>query len=310
MNAPLVSVVMPVLNGQKYLRQSLDSVLTQTYHPIEIVVVNDGSTDETAAILASYGDRVTVIEQDHQGVAIARNAAMRNAAGKYLAFLDHDDWWRPEKIEKQVAQFEANPRVGLVHTGVDHFDDATGAWVGPLNPLSRPERLSGECYEELLLDNAIYNSSAMIRAAVLEKSGLCDISITGNTIQDYDLWLRIARWSELAYVPEPLLAYRLHGGQGLWHRPRMLAAEARLLERILAESDLQNRCAMRRRMAVLYESLGTAHFDAGDHAEARRAYWRSLRWWLTSRSAVRLAAVMLPSGVLRAIESVRRNMKQ
>src|SRR5581483_4857500 len=105
MAAPLVSVVVPVYNGAKYLRQALDSALGQTYPRLQLVIVDDGSTDSSAEIIASYGPRLCSIRQANAGVACARNAGIRAAAGDLIAFLDQDDWWLPEKVDRQVERF-------------------------------------------------------------------------------------------------------------------------------------------------------------------------------------------------------------
>src|SRR5512143_4014499 len=113
---PLVSVVMPVYNGARYLRQALESALNQTYRPLEIIVVDDGSTDETSAILAEFGSRIRAIRQKNPGSAAARNAALQAAHGEIIAFLDADDLWLPQKLEVQVAYLRAHPDVELVAT--------------------------------------------------------------------------------------------------------------------------------------------------------------------------------------------------
>lgn len=303
---PLVSVVIPVYNGQRHLRQALDSVFAQTYPSLEVIAVNDGSTDGSAEILAGYGDRLVVIDQANAGVGAARNAGIAGARGELVAFLDQDDWWQPEKIERQVALFLADEGLGLVHTNVAHYDEATAAFVGPLDPAARPELLVDNCYPRLLLDNQIYNSSVVVRRRVLDQVGPCDLSIRGNTVQDYDLWLRIARVSRFGYLPETLCVFRVHGGQGTWDRRQMLTEEARLLERVLAVDGPAVSAAMRSRMAKLYADLGTAHLDAGQRREARASFARSLCWQASRRATVRWAASWLPLGLIRRLQQARK----
>jgi glycosyltransferase involved in cell wall biosynthesis len=303
---PFVSVVIPVYNGQRYLRQALESVFAQTHRNIELIAVNDGSTDDSAEILASYEGRLVVVSQTNSGVGAARTAGMQAARGELVAFLDQDDWWLPEKIEKQVALFAADQRLGLVHTGVEHHDDLAGKSVGPLNPLAEPQLLVGDCYQRLLLDNQIYNSSVMVRAAVLKQVGYCNPAIRGNTVQDYDLWLRIAQVSRLGYVPEKLTVFRVHPNQGTWDRRQMLTEESRLLHRALDGSSLVQDAAMRARMAKLYTDLGTAHLDAGQRTLARVNYASSLGWRRTRRTAMLWTISWLPLGVIRAIQAARQ----
>ena len=305
MDHPLVSVVIPVYNGEAHVARALDSVFAQTYGNLEVIAVDDGSDDGSAEILAGYGTRLALVRQENQGVAAARNAGIRRAAGQLVALLDQDDWWRPEKIARQVELFLSDERIGLVHTGVEHWDEATGEFTGPLDPDARPERLAGDCFRRLLLDNQIYNSSVAVRASVLEEVGLCDPQIRGNTVQDYDLWLRIARRARFGFVPEPLLVFRVHAGQGTWDRRLMLSEEARLLERVIAAEGLAPDRDVRRRMARLYDQLGTAQMDAGERRPARRSFARSLKWRPSGRAALLWSVCLFPVPVIRALQAAR-----
>ncbi len=306
MHVSLVSVVIPVYNGERYLAQAIESVLGQTWPHVELIVVDDGSTDGSAAIIARYGSRLVAVRQENRGVAGARNAGFERATGRFIALLDQDDWWHPDKLEKQVEAMLADRRVGLVHTGVAHYDEASGQFTGPLAPQATPERLVGDCFRRLILDNQVYNSSVMVRASVLRRVGHCDLQIRGNTVQDYDLWLRIARRARFAFVPEPLLVFRVHPNQGTWDRRLMLAEEARLMERVVAAEGLAAERDVRRRMALLYDGLGTAYLDAGDRADARRSFARSLRWRLGRRAAALWAVAHLPLPLVRGLQALRR----
>src|SRR5581483_6931540 len=148
---------------------------------------------------------------------------IRAARGEWIAFLDQDDWWLPEKIARQMACVQNDARIGLVHTATRHFDTAQGEFVGASGPATTA--LTGDCLERLLLGNGIYNSSALVRRTALDQVGLLDTAIEGNTVQDYDLWLRVARKFALAVVPEPLTVWRLHPNQGYWSRRQMLTQE-------------------------------------------------------------------------------------
>lgn len=296
---------MPVYNGQRYLREAIDSVLAQTYSPLELIAVNDGSTDGSAELLASYGDRIVTLQQPNQGVGVARNAGMTRARGEFVAFLDQDDWWRPEKLAAQVALMQLDASLGLVHTEVAHYDNARRSFRKPLGPPGT-EKLVGSCYRRLLRENLISNSSVLVRAAALQRVGLCDPQIAGNSIQDYDLWLRIARHYSFGFVPQPLTVLRVHAEQGTWNRRLMCGEEARLLERIVAEEGLAGEREVRQRMAALYDLLATAHLDAGDRRCARENYARSLAWYPTRRARLIWWASFLPVGVIRRLQQARR----
>ena len=168
MGTPLVSVIIPVYNGSDFLAAAIESVLGQTYRPTETILVDDGSTDNSWTLIESYGSRVTGIRQKNQGVAHARNCGILHARGEFVAFLDQDDWWASDKVEQQVRAFLRDDRVGLVHTGVRHYDEVAGNFAKPLNPNSHPEQLIGNCYDRLLLGNFVHNSSVMVRKSPTE----------------------------------------------------------------------------------------------------------------------------------------------
>jgi glycosyltransferase involved in cell wall biosynthesis len=290
---PLASVIVPVYNGARFLRAALDSVLAQTYRPVEIVVVDDGSTDVSPGVIASYGDRVRSLRQANSGVAAARNAGIRAASGELIALLDQDDWWLPGKMAAQVERFAADPGLGLVHTGIVQYSEDTGTFVDVYDT-SLSAALQGHCHARLMMGNGIFNSSVMLRKSAALEAGLLDPSIPGNTVQDYDLWLRVARRRRLGFVPDQLTVLRLHEGQGTWDRRAMLADELRLLERHVGRGGLGRGTAMRGRVARLLDELGRAHLEAGDAPAARSCFARALGMRCSWRAASLYAVSFLP----------------
>lgn len=295
MIVPLVSVVAPVYNGAKYLRAALNSALGQTYPALEVIAVDDGSTDASPDILAAYGSRLRVIRQANAGVSAARNAGIRASRGEFLAFLDQDDWWLSDKIEKQVALFQTDRRLGLVHTGILQYSENVGAFVDPVFPTHLSQHLQGDCYQQLLLENAVYNSSVMIRKSALDDSGLFNLEMTGNTVQDYDLWLRIARHHSFGYIAEALAVLRLHGEQGTWDRRAMLGDELSLVERMVGPQEIRQSAPLRARLARILDELGVAHLDAGVPRLARPCFARALRMQWSKRAALLFAITFMPS---------------
>jgi glycosyltransferase involved in cell wall biosynthesis len=306
MHRPLVSVVVPVYNGARYLRRAIDSALAQTYRDVEVLVVDDGSKDDSPEVIAGYGPRLRALRQANGGVARARNAAIRASSGELIAFLDQDDWWLPGKVAAQVQRLLAEPEVGLAHTSVLQYSEAAGSFV-EVYPTEASAGLQGHCYERLLLGNGIFNSSVMVRSAVLADVGVLDAAMPGNTVQDYDLWLRVARRHRLAYVPERLTVIGLHGDQGTRDRRAMLTDELGLLERVLGRRGLQASPAMRSRVAALLDQLGVAHLDAGDPRRARPCFGRAVGLRRSVRTASLYAVSFLPPG---AIDWVRRHRRR
>jgi glycosyltransferase involved in cell wall biosynthesis len=210
----LVSVVIPAFNAEADIGQALGSVLAQTYREIEVIVVDDGSADDTSAIVASFersDPRVKLVRQANAGVGAARNAAIRAARGKYIAPLDADDLWFPEKLEKQVACMEqSGADTGLVYCWSRLLDEK-----GKVMDTSSTCTFEGRLRHALVLMNLLGNASVpLFRAAALEKVGLYLTRAEQGGAQgceDWDLALRVAELFDVRVVPECLVAYRQNG---------------------------------------------------------------------------------------------------
>ena len=210
MDKALVSVIIPAFDAAANIRQALNSVFAQTYQEIEVIVVDDGSSDSTSTIVEEFatGDpRFQLVRQGNAGVGAARNTAIRQAHGKYIAPLDADDFWFPEKLEKQVARMEqSGDKTGLVYCW-SRFIDKAGGFVSDYCPT-----VEGHLHRALVLGNVIGNGSVpLFRAAALEKVGLYltrDEQGGAQGCEDWDLHLRIAEHFRIRVAPECLLAYR------------------------------------------------------------------------------------------------------
>ena len=208
---PLVSVIIPAYNAERFIAKTLDSVLTQTYRNIEVIVVDDGSLDQTAEIvgaIARQDKRVMLLQQLNSGVAAARNLGIQKAQGEFIAPIDADDLWYPENLDKQVQCFlNAEPSVGLVYAwsvDIDQEDRLTGEF--------RASTIEGNVYKTLICHNFLGNSSAsLIRRDCLNKVGgySCQLQqANAQGCEDWDLYLRIAEQYQFRAVPEFLIGYR------------------------------------------------------------------------------------------------------
>ena len=306
-----VSVVIPVYNGEQYLQRAIDSVLAQTYSDVEVVVIDDGSTDGSLAMLREYGDRLCVYHQANCGnVGLVRNTGIDRSHGEFVAFLDQDDWWLPEKLTLQVQAMRDANSIGLVHTAVTDFDDEGCSESGLLNPDAHPERITGRCFDELLLGNPIYNSSVLVRRSALEAVGVCNLQIPGNTVQDYDLWLRIAKVFDFGFVSESVTCYRMHSGQGMWNRQKMLLAELDVLLRMQSVAVWKSGEVSRHRLAKLYDEVATAYFEAADVASARIYFLKALGVGQSPRQLLRWGASLMPFPMIRAVRSTVLKLKK
>jgi glycosyltransferase involved in cell wall biosynthesis len=307
LESPLVSVVIPIYNGETFLARAIASVSAQTYTPLEIVVIDDGSTDNSLAVVSACPTQapLRILRQENRGVAMARHAGVLASAGDFIAFLDQDDWWREDKIAKQVEVFQADASLALVHTQAAYFDQSAREFVPPINASGTPHEMVGHCYERLLMANPIGNSTVMIRRSAFDAVGGFDVSIGGNTVADYALWLRLARKFTFAFVPEELAVFRLHANQGTWRRDAMLRAELALLTNEVPETKRRSP-QMRQRFAGLEEALGIACLDAGDYDAARSSFMRAWREAPSLRRTGLCLASSLPSGIVERWRRRRR----
>ncbi len=281
---PLVSVVIPNYNYGRFLGEAIESALGQTYPHREIIVVDDGSTDESETVLRGFGGRIHWVRQGRQGVAAARNRGVAESRGALLAFLDSDDAWHPEKLARQVACL-SRPAVGLVCCGLEYIDES-GRVLGQSLPTQR-----GRLLKEIALLRWSYapgGSAALVRRASLQRAGLFDPEL--STSADWDLWRRIACDDEIEICPEPLVQYRVHAGS--MHRDLavferdMLRAFAKMFQDPAAAAVHGLR---RRSYSNLYRQFSGSYARAGRWGKAVAYAWRSVLAW--PPSAVTLGAV-------------------
>ncbi len=222
----IVSVVLPTYNRCRLVGRAIDSVLDQSYLAYELIVVDDGSTDATGDRLTSYGDRVTVIKQANRGVSAARNAGIQAATGEFIALLDSDDVWLPQKLERQMAFFRSCPQAMICQT--EEIWIRNGERV---NPGKRHKKHSGMIFEKTLPLCLVSPSAVMMRKSLFDEVGLFDESLPA--CEDYDLWLRIS-WKYPVYLIDTPLIIK-HGGHAdqLSRMPELDKYRIRALEKIL-----------------------------------------------------------------------------
>lgn len=205
---PRVSVIIPVFNRADLIAETLDSVLAQTYRDFEIVVVNDGSTDNTLRVLSNYkAHNVRVISQRNQGQGIARNTGIHASKGDLIAFLDSDDLWLPKKLECQLSLFDSQPNLAWCYSDAMCFSGKTNHDLYPFSYRNKPYK--GQVAIYLLLKCFIPTLTVVVLRSVFNEVGLfCNLP----KAQDWDLWLRIAARHPIRRVPEVLARYRMHEG--------------------------------------------------------------------------------------------------
>ena len=206
---PLVSIIINCYNGARYLREALDSVYQQTFKDYEIVFWDNQSTDDSDKIARSYEEPLKYFRgEKFLPLGAARNAAIEKATGKYIAFLDCDDIWLPEKLEKQVALLESNQELGLVYSDCYIIDSAGTAAEKTYFFDKKP--LRGMTFKELVQANPIPLLTAIITKGAFNKAGVFNPRY--EISEEYDLWLRIAEFYPIDFIEQPLAKYRVHGG--------------------------------------------------------------------------------------------------
>lgn len=292
---PTVSVVVPVYNGERYLKEALDSVFAQTFRDFEVICVDDGSNDGSTTILHEFHNRVKVLQQPNAGQGAARNAGARIAKANYLAFLDQDDRWYPHKLEQQVAVLEREPDVVLVFCNSDRMD-ADGHLLQVGATLAERASALASPLGRVLGEGLILPSAMLVRREAFERAGMFDPHLRG--FEDFDLCARLRQQGRFVFLEESGMCYRLHkegfssaGGQGVVQsRERFLRRMRELYAGHQAKQEIINLL-----LAECYSDWGMCEVRTGNGAEARRKLLRSLRHNpLKLRTYSRLFRSLLP----------------
>ena len=304
---PEVSVVIPTFNSAQLVPEAIESVLRQTYKDFELIVVDDGSSDDTGVVLSEFGNRIHYFRQPNQGVGAARNRGLALAQGKYIAFLDADDLWSPTKLAEQIPLFE-DATVGLVYSDWAVISDRgqpSGSRLKDLHPRS------GYVFDALVQCGFILTSGTVVRRSCLDNVGNFDQTL--SHAEDYDLWLRICyRW-KAQFVNKVLVTKRERDGGLSSDHAKTAIQRIVLFHKLLGNFTDMNpgtRRLVKDQLAYSYWDLGYHHFDRVLLREARKSFASSLCYQpYSSRAFGYLAATYLPSAVVRAIRMAKRALQ-
>jgi len=272
---PKVTVIIPAYNAERFIKQTINSVLNQTFRDFEIIVVDDGSKDETAKIVNSYGSLVRCVRKTNDGVSSARNTGIENAVGKYIAFLDSDDLWESTKLEKQVALLDANPNVGLCFVGTERIDEN-------LMSLNKTAALDYPDFcEALLLYSCVVSgscSSVMLRSEIARLSGGFDSSFTNY--EDWELWLRLSLQTTFAPIPEYLVKYRVTARSASFNDTKIIERNVTgILAKFFSLPNLPEKykAIKNKSYSSNWIILSGEYLHAGKYADSLRCLWNGLR---------------------------------
>jgi glycosyltransferase involved in cell wall biosynthesis len=229
---PLVSVIIPTYNRGWVLREAIDSVLAQEFKDFELIVVNDGSTDDTGQILEAYGQDLMILRQTNRGVSAARNRGIAAAKGRLIAFLDSDDLWLPRKLSSQVDFFNSNPAALINQT--EEIWIRNGVRV---NPKTRHHKFSGMIFEQSLALCLVSPSAVMMKRSLFDEVGLFDEDLPA--CEDYDLWLRISWRYPVHLIETPLIVKRGGHGDQLSKAPGLDKFRIQALKKVIEGGQLE-----------------------------------------------------------------------
>lgn len=272
---PLVTVVIPTFNYGRFVAAAVESVLAQSYRNLEIVVVDDGSTDDTRDRLAPYMDRIRYIHQNNQGLSAARNTGIRAAKGELIALLDSDDLWHPRKLEIQVAYMSAHADVGLL--AADHRRFVEGP--GPELPIPDAIAARPVSIRQMVVRSHFVPSGVVVRTECFRRVGLFDADL--RSVEDRDMWLRIAAHFPVAILETPLWWWRQHAGSMTTAVRRMEENRSKCLRKAFATNpELRGAWALRLQ-AYSYAARTSAYgYDAaGQHLRGLSRVARSFLLW-------------------------------
>ena len=342
----MVSVVIPTHNRARIIGAAIASVLRGSHQNLEVVVVDDGSTDDTRSVVEQYGPRVRYVCQQNAGVSAARNFGFAHARGEFIALLDSDDAFLPWKLEAQVRVLRANPEVGMVWTDMSAvtpegrvieerhlrtFYDAHAIarieqvlegprqletiWADAPSDIAATPTYKGNLFSSMLLGNLVHTSTVMLRRERLRMVGGFDTSLM-HSGEDYEFHLRTCSYGPVAFIDAPSLLYRV-GAEDQLTAPRYAIYIARNnLTTVLRWLDLGRgritlpKHLIQQRLADAYRWVGEAELERGDRRAARKYLWRSVLYApRDTRAAIKLVFAALPPAALQTARAMKRRYR-
>lgn len=271
-----ISVLIPTYNCDAYVHEAINSVLNQTYKNFEIIVVDDGSTDNTKDVLRPYEEKklITYIYQNNSVPAVARNTGILNSSGDYIAFLDADDLWMPEKLEKMIKKINDKKKFGMVITSVNFVD-----LYGNILRTTNYDQMTEDEIKEILMERCIVvMSSVLIQREVFEHIGLFDENLT--YAEDWDFFYRLAREYRIGIINEPLTVYRVRESSLMRDRAKrekLFNDTFAVVEKIYAYPE-NSKCKHKKKFfyANFYRQYGTYDLYSGNLIDSRKYLFKSL----------------------------------
>jgi len=269
-NNPTVSVIIPTYNRTHLIGRAIQSVLEQSYQDFEIIVVDDGSTDNTEEAIKKFQEqdkRIKYIKHEkNRGGSAGRNTGIKAAKGKYIGLLDDDDEWLPEKLEKQVIKFQnSSEKVGVIYSGFCYVSEKSGKIVSKIIP-----HLRGDVYINLLESCILGSPTPLIKKRCFQKAGFFDETLP--SCQDWDMWIRLSKYYDFDFVPDILAKHHVHGSQISADLNAKIVAREKLMEKYWIDLSKNPQS-----FSVILKRLGILYFLAGNQRKGRKYLLKSIK---------------------------------
>ncbi|MGF1673846.1 MAG: glycosyltransferase [Rivularia sp. (in: cyanobacteria)] len=268
-----ISVIVPVFNGERTIEETIKSILNQTFSNIEIIIINDGSTDTTLEIVENILDsRIKIFSYPNGGLSASRNRGISQAKGEYISFIDADDLWTPDKLELQWQALQLNPQAAVAYSWTDYIDESS-----KFIKSGRRIKVNGDAFSQLLITNFLENgSNPLIRQNALEKVGGFDESLAAA--EDKDMWLRLAANYEFVCVEKPQILYRISTTSMSTNLKRQEAASLKVIERGFSYPKAQKLQHLKKQsLSHLYQYLTFKAIEAP--LQQRQTLTAVYFWW-------------------------------
>ena len=273
-----VSVILPVYNGQAFLREAVESILRQTYRNVEIIAIDDGSTDASFEILQEYSEKISIQTQENSGVCIARNRGVETASGDLIAFIDQDDIWYEHKLQRQLEEFRSSQQVAFVYSDFDLIDSR-----GRITQKCALAKMKADWMRPFIGGHLHpYPSTVLIRRSIFVQIGGFDSTFRENTNEDVDLWVRVYDKVPFSFIPEPLVQYR-RDHQHHKQKKRSFDIESQnyfhLYQKLNVrfQGDPSKKEAMDRLLSMVLANKGKKLVHEGRFSEARSQFREACR---------------------------------
>lgn len=278
---PIISVIIPAYNAERTLKQTIESVLKQTFSDWELIVINDGSQDATLEIVSHISDaRVKVFSYSNAGVSASRNRGIAKATGELIAFLDADDLWTPDKLETGFQALQANPQAAVAYSWTDYIDES-GQFFRAGNHVTE----TGNVYAKLLLGNFLENgSNALVRKQALTEVGGFDESLSGP--EDWEIYLRLAERYEFVIVPSPQVLYRLSPHAASSNIEKMEKENLKVIERVFSRVPESLQFLKSQTLANLYNYLASRTLEATPKPDKYRVAFQLINHYAQQESSM------------------------